>query len=226
VVNQLLGSADANQVTTRAGQIGSAVLGDSSIARIGPEARLVIVPGFGGDYRTLSVSGTASFAVAAGNDLDFEARLGDIAVRSSGGSFAVRDYADENHRMIRAAEGDLNLRFADGSRTLRAGEALYVARDGSAPRAPTEAELAQDFGWLDGRLVLSDVTVEAAAQHFWRWYGLDVSVPDSALAARVLSISVALQSTQAAIAAVEAGANAQFTYVNNRAVFQAARARR
>ncbi len=220
MIDALLGSAEAEAITTRAGQLGNASLGDSSVAFIGPEARLVVVPQFGRTYRTLSVNGAASFTVTPGRSLDFEVRLGDIAVYSKGGVLAVRDYADEHYRMIRATDGALQVRLPSGSRTLASGEALYVGRDGSAPRVPTEAELSQGLAWIDGRLVLRDITVADAALHLWRWYGLDVTVPDSAVGARTLSISVPLESSQAAISAIEGGANARFVYENNKAVFR------
>ncbi|MEX2182134.1 MAG: FecR domain-containing protein [Gemmatimonadaceae bacterium] len=226
VVNELLGSAEAEAVTTRAGLIGSATLADGSVAQLAPEARLVTVPRFGRDYRALSVSGAASFTVAPGGAHEFEARIGDITVIATGGAFAVRNYAGESYRLIRATEGDIRVRMPDRERTLRAGEALYIGRAGGAPRPPTEAESAQGFGWIDGRLDLHDVTVAEAARHLWRWYGLDVSVPDSALQARTLSISVPLGSSQAAIAAIEAGANARFSYVNQKAFFTPAPAPR
>jgi ferric-dicitrate binding protein FerR (iron transport regulator) len=230
MVNELLGSPDAEAITTRAGQVGNATLGDGSVAQIGPETRLVIVPQFGRDYRALSVSGAASFTVTPDGAHDFEARVGDITARSAGGSFAVRDYADEIYRLIRATDGELRVRLPNGDRTLAAGEALYVPRDGSEAREPTEAEVAQGFGWTDGRLVLRDVTVAGAAQQLWRWYGMDVIVPDSAVAARTLSISAPLESSQAAIAAIEGGASTRFSYVNQQMVFSdattASRARR
>ena len=142
VVNQLLGSTDAQTIVTRAGQIGSATLADNSIARLAPESRLVVIPRFGSDYRTLSVAGAASFSVASGNAHDFEARLGDITLRSTGGVFSVRDFGEESHRLIRADSGSLDVGLPDGSRTLAQGEVIHVDRTGEVT-APSEAEVAQ-----------------------------------------------------------------------------------
>ena len=219
VVNELLGSAEAQNVTTRAGQIGSVTLGDQSVAQVGPESRLVIVPRFGTAYRTLSVAGTASFAVAAGGSGSFEARLGDIVIRSTGGTFAVRDFGDEGSRLVRATEGAISVRVGTSERRLATGEALYIGRDGIA-RAATEDEALQSFAWTEGRLVLRNSTVGDAAQMMWRWYGLDVTVPDSTAAARALSLSVPLESSQAAIVAIEGGGLVRFAWVNGQMVFQ------
>lgn len=219
VINELLGSAEAQNVTTRAGQIGTVALNDSSTAQVGPETRMVIVPGFGADYRTLSVSGTASFTVVRDGEQAFEARLGDVTVRSDGGAFAVRDFGDEAYRLVRATDGALKLRVGTAEQTLESGTTLYVGRDGVA-RAATEDEASQGFAWTEGRLVLRNSNVADAAQKLWRWYGLDVSVPDSVAGERVLAISVPLESSQAAIAAIEGGGAVRFGWVDGRMVFQ------
>lgn len=219
VVNELLGSPEAQNVATRAGQLGSATLADNSVAQLGPESRLVIVPRFGTAYRTLVVSGTASFAVSPGGSNAFEARAGEIVLRSTGGTFAVRDFGDEADRFVRATDGPLTVRIGSSERRLAAGEVLVIGRDGVA-RAATEDESLQAFAWIDGRFVLRNSTVGEAAQKMWRWYGLDVAVRDSTSAARALSISVPLESSQAAITAVEGGGLVKFAWVNGQMVFQ------
>jgi ferric-dicitrate binding protein FerR (iron transport regulator) len=221
VVNQLLGSAEAEAITTRAGQMGSATLNDSSTARLAPETRLVVVPRFGRDYRTLSVGGAAQFTVASGNEQTFDARVGDLVVRSTGGTFTVRDYADEQARLIRADAGPLEVRMATGNRTLAEGEILRIARDGTVD-SPPEAEVLQAFAWTDGRLVLSEATVREAAQQLWRWYGMDIEVADSSVAAQRISLSVPLESSQGAIAAIEGSAPVRFAWVDGQMTFQPA----
>lgn len=225
VVNELLGSAEAQNVTTRAGQLGSLTLGDQSGARVGPESRIVIVPGFGNAYRTLTVSGTAAFTVAAEGGQTFEARIGDVVVRADAGAFAVRDYGDESYRLVRATEGDLTVRANGRDERVESGTVLFLGRDGTV-RPATEDEALQGFAWTDGRLVLQNSTVGDAASMLWRWFGLDVTVPDSAVAARALSISVPLESSQAAISAVEGGGGVRFAWVDGQMVFQAAPASR
>ncbi len=224
VVNQLLGSAEAQTIVTRAGQIGSATLADNSVARLAPESRLVVIPRFGSDYRTLSVAGSAAFHVAAGNSNAFEARLGDITVRSNGGAFSVRDFADESHRLVRADSGSLEVILPNGSRTLAAGEAIQVDRAGQAA-TPSDAAATQGFSWTNGLFVLRDVTVPDAAQALWRWYGMDVAVTDSTAAGRTLSLSVPLESSQGAISAIETAGQVRFVYVDGKMTFQPARRR-
>lgn len=222
VINQMLGAAEAQQVNTRAGQLGSATLGDNSTARLGPESRMVVVEEFGSEYRTLSLSGTASFAVAAGNANAFEARLGDISVFSEGGIFSARDYADEMVRTVRADSGALRIVVNGTERRLSQGEAVSIDRSGAITDA--DAETADHaLSWTANRLVLRDVSVADAAQALWRWYGMDVSVTAPEASARTISLDVPLDSRQAAIAALEGAAGLRFAYVEGRMTLQADR---
>lgn len=228
VINELLGSAEAQNIVTRPGQTGNMTLAENSTAQLAPETRLVIVPEFGRSYRTLTVSGAASFTVAPGVDQAFEARIGDVVVRSAGGQFSVRDYGDELYRLVKVTEGRATVAAGSESRSLEAGESVLIERGGGM-RAPTEDESLQALAWTEGRLVLRDTTLAAAAASLYRWYGIDASIPDSATGERRLAgLSVPLESSQAAIAAIEGGGNVRFAWVDGKMVFQSptTRARR
>lgn len=219
VINQMLGSAEAQQVSTRAGQLGAVTLGDNSTARLGPETRLVIVDQFGSEYRTLTVAGSAVFSVTAGNAQAFEARIGDVSVMSDGGAFTVRDYADEATRYVRADSGSLRVRVGDSERSLAAGEVLAIDRSGAAS-TPDAAVAAQELAWTSNRLVIRDVPLGDAVQRLWRWYGMDITLADTTLAARSISLDVPLESSQAAIAAIEGAAQVRFQWVDGKMTFQ------
>jgi ferric-dicitrate binding protein FerR (iron transport regulator) len=219
VITQMLGSADAQTLDARAGQIGSVTLGDKSVARIGPESRLTIVKGFGGEYRTLRVNGTASFAVASGGALPFDARLGEVAVTATGGGFTVRDFADENIRMVRVDSGEAVVTVAGNSTTLKAGEALVIDRAGTTS-TPDAALVSQELSWTTARLVLNNQPLKDVLQALWRWYGMDVAVLDSTKLESPISIDVELGSTQDAIGAIETAADLKFEWVAGKMTFQ------
>ncbi|MBX3174593.1 MAG: FecR domain-containing protein [Gemmatimonadaceae bacterium] len=225
VINQMLGSAEAEQISTRAGQLGSVTLGDASVANLGPESRLVIVPEFGAKYRTLTVSGTARFRVASGNPEQFEARLGDVSVFSSGGVVTVRDYAEEMIRVVRVDSGSARIKVGDAEQTLAEGAAVTIDRDGNS-QAASAADVQRELSWTENRLVMQELPVSDALQKLYRWYGLDIMLADSASAAKPVSMDVPLESSQAAISAIEQAAQLRFEWVNNRMTFQAATGRR
>lgn len=219
VINQMLGSVEAQQVTTRAGQLGAVTLADNSTARVGPETRLVIVDKFGSDYRTLTVAGTAVFVVAGDNSQDFEARIGDASVFSNGGVFTVRDFADEAMRFVRADSGALRIVTASGERRLAEGEVLALDRSGGSS-TPDAAVAAQELAWTSNRLVIRDVSLGDAVQRLWRWYGMEITLSDTSAAQRSISFDVPLESSQAAIAAIEGAAQVRFQWVDGKMTFQ------
>lgn len=225
VISQQLAEADASAISTRAGQIGSLTLADGSQARLGAESRLVVVPRFGHEYRTAAATGSVALTVAAGNARPLELRIADLAVMAESGEFAVRDFGDENARYVRAISGTAALSGPFGSRDLVAGETIVVGRDETV-RVATADEAAHAFSWLDGQFVLRDETVGHAVEQLWRWYGLDIAVKDSAALARRLSINVPLESSQAAIAAIEGGAQLKFAWEEGKMTFRDAARRR
>lgn len=219
VIAQMLGSADAQLVDARAGQIGSVILGDKTVAQIGPESRLTIVKGFGGEYRTLRVNGTASFAVAPGGEQPFDVRLGEVAVTATGGGLTVRDYAEENIRMVRVDSGEAVVRVGDQSITLKAGEALVIDRAGTTS-TPNAALVAEELSWTNSRLVINNQPLKNVVQSLWRWYGMDVAVLDSTKLETLISLNVELGSTQDAISAIETAADLTFEWVDGKMTFQ------
>jgi ferric-dicitrate binding protein FerR (iron transport regulator) len=219
VIMQMLGSADAQRVAVRAGQIGSLTLGDRSVARVGPESRLTIVPGFGGAYRTLRVEGTASFAIAAGGHQPFDVRLGDVAITATAGGFTVRDYPEEGVRLVRVDSGEAEVTVARERITLQAGEALAIDRAGKTA-TPDAARVAEALSWTASRLVLNNHPLKDVVQALWRWYGMDVAVLDSTKLETPISIDVALGSTQGTISAIESAAALKFRWVAGKMTFQ------
>ncbi len=219
VVTQLLADAEPTAVTTRAGQLGSLTLGDGSAVRLGVESRLVSVADFGRRYRTARVGGTAAITVASGGELPLELRLSDAVLRATGGVLTVRDYSDENLRMIRAEGAPVELVVGDESRSIAAGTTVALDRAGVV-RDATADEVAQAFAWTDGKLVLRDATVGTAVQQLWRWYGLAVNLGDESLKERRVSLEAPLESSQAAIAGVESGANVKFAWEGGKMMFR------
>jgi ferric-dicitrate binding protein FerR (iron transport regulator) len=219
VIMQMLGSADAQRVAVRAGQIGSLTLADQSVARVGPESRLTIVPGFGGAYRTLRVDGTASFAIAADGNEPFDARLGEVAVRATAGGFTVRDYPEEDVRLVRVDSGEAEVTVAQERITLQAGEALAIDRAGKTA-TPDAARVAEALSWTAGRFVFNDHPLRDVIQALWRWYGMDVAIVDSTKLETPISIDVELGSTQDAIHAIETATALKFQWVAGKMTFQ------
>lgn len=219
VITMLLAASDAPQVVTRPGQLGTFSLADSSIVRLGADTKIVRVANFGKEYRSATVTGTAAINVGTGSALPFEMRLGEASITATAGEFAVRDYANEPARYVQARSDGIAVALPSGARTLKAGETLVLARD-STMRDATADEATMAFGWLDGKLVLKEVAVRDAMQALYRWYALDIAIRDSSLFERTVSLDVPIESSQAAIAGMESGAQLKFEWVDTRMTFR------
>jgi ferric-dicitrate binding protein FerR (iron transport regulator) len=213
VIAQLLASNDAQMVQTRQGQSATLPLSDSTVARLAAESRMVMIPRFGRDYRAASIVGSAVFTVAPREKMPLEVRLGDVAVIANTGEFAVRNFPDDKDslRFVAARSDGVRVKTKSAERTLTNGQTVAIDRAG-AIRDATETEAAQDFAWVDGKLVLRDVTVAYAASRLWRWFGMEVAVVDSAARERTISISVPLESSKAAVDAIAGAGGVVFGY--------------
>ncbi|HEX4934796.1 MAG TPA: FecR domain-containing protein, partial [Gemmatimonadaceae bacterium] len=106
-VTRFLKHADAQEIISKFGQIGSLTLGDGTKARIGADSKLLIPPGFNTEVRAVRVTGTASFEVAAGQTLPFEVRLGEAAVVATGTKFVVNFDTASSAALVRVDEGSV-----------------------------------------------------------------------------------------------------------------------
>lgn len=222
VITQMLAATDAPTVVTRPGQLGNFSLADSSLIRLGADSKLIRVANFGREFRSAMATGAAAVTIGAGSELPFEMRLGEASIVATSGEFAVRDYAEEPFRYVLARTGELKVTVGEAERTLKAGEAITISREGAIADA-TADDRDHAFTWLDGKYVAKGITVKEALTDLYRWYGLDFAIPDSTVLTRPVSLDVPLESSQAAIAAMEAGAELKFEWIQNRMSFKPAK---
>ena len=97
------------------------------------------------------------------------------------------------------------------SRTVAAGKAIAVAKDGTMSE-PTADAVDQAFSWTDGKLVFANTPLKVVMSEMARWYNVPVTTKDTSLYSRPVTMSVELQSSKDAIAALEQSANVKFTY--------------
>jgi len=208
----------ARTVESRQGQLASMELAEGTRVRLAPDSRVRIPENFGAELRAVRVQGAASFAVAAGQPQPLWVFVGRAAVVATGTRFTVRHYAGDRGALIRLDEGAASVRVDDVEHALAPGKALFVP-DSGAPRAPTAGELQEGVSWTEGRVTLSDRPFGEALSALQRWYGSDVRAADQAILERRVSISVPLDSVQAAIAAIERAGSVRFGYLGEHMVF-------
>lgn len=222
---RLLASADAHEIMTKYGQVGTTTLDDGSKATIGADSKLRIPPGYGTQVRAVRVAGTASFQVAPGHALPFEVRVGNAAVIATGTTFAVAFDTGAKIVTIRVAEGAVNVRAGTNQKALAAGQSMLVDDAGTMKDGDPNA-VAEALGWIDGKLVIHDRTLRQALELARRWYSIALIPSDMALMERKVSVDAPLESSREMIADLESSGSMQFGWEDKTMVLYDASAKR
>lgn len=202
-VTKALQSEEARVINSARGQRGVVTLVDDSRVRIGSDSRVRVPKEFGGNIRTVELTGTARFEVAEGRSTPFAVRALNTEVVATGTAFTVRAYPDESTTSVWVDEGSVTLRIREGDeeRTLAAGEAVRVTRDGRIEALASDARDAS-FAWTRDSLVFDNAPLGEVLPALGRWFDLKLALADPALASRRVSVRLGLQSSGEALDAV------------------------
>jgi ferric-dicitrate binding protein FerR (iron transport regulator) len=201
---------DAKSVAVTPGQRGNLPLGPGDTVAIGSDTKIVEGGDYGSKVRAVKVDGTASFHVANGVHFEVNAKNANI-VAAAAAVFGVRDYGDDAGVMVRVTEGEVKVEAGKESRTVAAGKAVAVAKDGTISDPAADA-VDQAFSWTDGKLNFTNAPLKVVMSELARWYNVPVTAKDTSLYSRPVTMSVELKSSKDAIAALETSANVKFVY--------------
>lgn len=208
-------------IASNSGQIGTVTLGDGTKMKIGPETRVAIPDGFPTKIRAVKVDGTASFEVAPGLPLPFRVVAKRVHFIATGTKFVISAFPNDSAVGVQVREGTVTIKGAGKPTTVSANQVALVEH--GAIRQPTEDELAQAFGWVDGRIAVQHKQLRTVVEALTRWFNYDVKVTDLPLLDREASFSVPLDSSRLAISQVEQSANVKFAYEGETKVFRDAK---
>lgn len=200
---------DAKPVSARAGERANFPLGPGDTVAIGSDTRITVGGDYGTKVRAVRVDGSASFRVSSGPR--FEVNAKDISIVTTAGSFAVRAFADDPAIIVRVKEGEVKVDGGKESRTVAAGKAIAIAKDGTVSEPSADA-VDQALGWTDGKVDFTNTPLKVVMSEMARWYNLPVTTKDTSLYSRPVTMAVALESKKDAIAALEESAKVKFTY--------------
>jgi ferric-dicitrate binding protein FerR (iron transport regulator) len=201
---------DAKNVAVTPGQRGNLPLGPGDTIAIGSDTKIVEGGDYGTKVRAVKVDGTASFNISAGVHFEVTAKNANV-VPTAAAVFGVRDYADDAGVIVSVKSGEVKVDAGKESRTLAAGKAIIVAKDGTMSE-PTADAVDQAFSWVDGKLDFTNAPLKVVMSEMARWYNVPVTAKDTSLYSRPVTMSVELKSSKDAIAALETSANVKFVY--------------
>jgi ferric-dicitrate binding protein FerR (iron transport regulator) len=209
-LNTLFVSKDARNIATVNGQRGDITLSDSTVVRIGPATKLIIIPEYNERYRGIRVEGTAAVSVGRSNT-PLEVRVGNAAVVARSTAFVVRGYPDEDEVFIKLTEGNVYVRVGDTRRDMTAPSAIQVAKDGTISEPSADA-IDQATMWADGKVVFRNLPLKDVLPRFDKYYALKMKVADDAILSRSVTMEAEIDSKLKAIAALEKSAMVKFGY--------------
>ena len=218
ILNALAAPDVRNYETSYSQQI-NVTLDDGTVARLGPESKLIVPNRFGIGLRSVRVDGTALFEVKQVGDQQFDVRVGNVSVKATGTAFVVRKFRDDTHAFVHVKEGTVNVAAGDTSRSLAANTSLMVDSTGGMS-IPSSEQVAEVSGWTDGTVTIPGKTLRQILPLLKRWYGLEVTVVDNALLDRRVFLTASATSPREALTSVEKSAGVKFAYVNENMTFQ------
>lgn len=169
--------------TTKSGQRASLTLADGSRVTIGPLTTLRVQRGaVPSDGVSAEVNGEALFNVVHVGKRPFTVLAQGVTTRVLGTEFVVRAY-DASFVRVAVRDGRVSVQSpiftSTNAAIVNAGEAIS-ATPNALPVVTPIADIATDFDWANGRLVLRGVPLGEALVRLSRWYGMEfrVTSPD------------------------------------------------
>lgn len=174
---------------TAVGQRDSVRLPDGSTVVLAPGSRLTVAADYGKANREVTLDGAAYFDVQHDAARPFSVHTANADIRDIGTAFAVKT-ADAGEVTVHVTHGIVALSArgrAAAAVELHAGDRGVLAQEAVTVRRGTVT--ADDVAWTRGLLAYRDASLSEVRADLMRWYGLDLRVSDSTLAARTLTAS-------------------------------------
>jgi transmembrane sensor len=178
------------EFATTVGQRETISLVDGTEVTLAPASRLRLGAGYDVTRREMSLDGEAYFVVAHDPDRPFVVHSANAVTEDIGTRFAIRAYHDEPLVRVVVADGAVGVRIADAPRAQRSiltrGGVERVDASGVAA-VDTGADVAPYLAWTRGELVCVNARMGDALAQLARWYGLDITLAEPALAGGTLT---------------------------------------
>jgi transmembrane sensor len=178
-------STTEREIATGIGTLDSLRLPDGTRVVLGPRSTLRVSARYADGDRTVRLRGQGYFDVVHDASHPFVVRTATAELRDVGTTFSVESDEGSGARVAvtSGAVAVAGTGAAQGATFLvRAGE--RAAFTSAATLRIERGATADDLAWLERRLVFHDASISRVAAELRRWYGLELVVADSALAAR------------------------------------------
>ncbi len=173
-----------HEITTRTGQQEKVRLPDGSMVVLAPGSTLRYASNFGTAVRSVYLTGEALFTVINDHSMPFIVQTENASVRVLGTTFVVRKYASDSTARVVVAQG----KVAVATQVLTNGDAATITQSGTV-HVMHGMDLSSALAWTTGTLVFEGVAFKHMIPELERWYGVRISVKDSTLLDRPLTMT-------------------------------------
>ena len=196
------GANDLQTVATAVGERRTIRLDDGITVMLAPSTSLEVGRRSNDGQRRLRLNGEGYFTVTHDPRRRLTVQTATALVEDIGTAFNVRSIPGTGRSEVSVVEGVVSLRSAGAKSSvplqLAAGSAATV--DGSgAPRLLASGQTEAAPAWTRGEVVFRDAPLAEVILELHRWYGLDVTLTDPALAARTLTARFAGEPAEAVV---------------------------
>lgn len=169
-----------NTLVVPRGGVFSLQMEDGTTVWLNSESELSFPDRFPADSRKVRVKGEAFFDVAPDSRRPFIIETGNVAVRVTGTSFNVRNYADEENTTVAVLEGAVAVENEEGMPYANLSPGLQlVINEKEGAYSLEEADLNKVLAWKNNLFVFVEDDLEAIAKTLERWYDTTINVHES-----------------------------------------------
>lgn len=197
--------ASINEISTRLGSKTRIQLPDGSIVWLNAGSKLIYDKDFGKEERPVTLSGEGFFDVVRDPSKPFIVRTTNIEVRVLGTVFNVKAYPEDKSSETSLIHGSLEVSIKSRPRDkiiLSSNEKLVVENKTLAPKDSLSDDKdlpvmslnqikhnpldnsVNETQWIDNKLVFDNEPFADIAVKMERWFGVEIEITDSSLAAK------------------------------------------
>ncbi|HVU94344.1 MAG TPA: FecR domain-containing protein [Puia sp.] len=161
-----------NTLTTQRGNQYQLTLPDGTRVWLNAASSITFPTVFGGDSRTVSITGEAYFEIAPKPSQPFHVKAAGLDIAVLGTRFNINTYPDEPASRTTLVEGRVRVTLDGASQLLRPGDQARVSE--GRIRVVADADIEQALAWKNGLVKLTGASIREVMRQVSRWYDVDV----------------------------------------------------
>lgn len=207
-------------VVAERGERANIQLVDGTKVTLNVDSRLRMPTAFDGGRREVHLEGEAYFDVAPDSARPFIVHANDAVINVHGTAFNVRSYPEDRRVQVAVVEGAVSLRAQtaspdDAGARLERGQVGRLDQEAVRVQTDSTRSVVPLLGWMEGRLVFEDATLDVVTARLERWYNLQFEVTDPGLDSLRLTANLKSRSVQNVLDVISASLGIRYRLQHN-----------